>query len=49
VRAIAPVDKLSLVPVAVFATILLDERSTFRQWLGILLVGSGIVMLGFKK
>ena len=48
-RAIAPVDKLSLVPVAVFATIFLGERPTFRKWLGILLGGLGVVMLGFKK
>jgi bacterial/archaeal transporter family protein len=46
---VAPVDKLSLLLVAVFATIFLHERPTFREWLGILSVGAGVVILGFKK
>jgi transporter family protein len=46
---VAPVDKLSLLLVAVFATIFLHERPTFREWLGILSVGVGVVILGFKK
>ena len=46
---VAPVDKLSLLLVAVFAFIFLHERPTFREWLGILLVGAGVLVLGFKK
>ena len=36
---VAPVDELSLVLVAVFATLFLHERPTLREWAGILLVG----------
>jgi bacterial/archaeal transporter family protein len=46
---VAPVDKLSLVLVAIFATIFLHERPSPREWFGILLVGAGVVILGFKR
>ena len=46
---VAPVDKLSLVLVAVFATLFLHERPTPREWVGILLVGAGVLILGFKR
>ncbi len=46
---VAPVDKLSLVLVAIFATAFLGERPSVREWLGILMVGAGVVVLGFKR
>jgi bacterial/archaeal transporter family protein len=46
---VAQVDKLSLVLVAIFATIFLRERPSPREWFGILLVGAGVVILGFKR
>jgi bacterial/archaeal transporter family protein len=46
---VAPVDKLSLLLVAVFATLLLHERPTPREWVGILMVGAGVLILGFKR
>ncbi len=46
---VAPVDKLSLVLVAVFATIFLGERPSSREWFGIILVGCGVVILGLKR
>jgi transporter family protein len=46
---VAPIDKLSLLLVAVFAVIFLGERPTAREWLGILLVGAGAVILGLKR
>lgn len=46
---VAPVDKLSLLLVAIFATIFLHERPSPREWFGILLVGAGVVILGFKR
>ena len=46
---VAPVDKLSLLLVAVFATLFLHERPTPREWTGILLVGAGVLVLGFKR
>ena len=46
---VAPVDKLSLLLVAVFAVLFLNERPSVREWVGILMVGAGIVVLAFKK
>ena len=46
---VAPVDKLSLVLVAVFAVIFLGERPLVKDWFGILLVAAGVVVLGLKR
>jgi transporter family protein len=46
---VAPVDKLSLLLVAVFAFLFLHERPSVREWSGILLVGAGVLVLAFKK
>ena len=46
---VAPIDKLSLLLVAVFAVVFLGERPSTREWLGILLVGAGAIILGLKR
>ena len=46
---VAPVDKLSLVLVAVFAFAFLGERPAPREWLGIAMVASGVFVLAFKR
>jgi len=46
---VAPVDKLSVVLVAIFAVAFLGERPTPREWTGILLVASGAVLLALKR
>ena len=46
---VAPVDKFSLVLVAVFAVIFLHERPSFRDWTGILLVAVGVLVLALKR
>jgi transporter family protein len=46
---VAPVDKLSLLLVAVFAVAFLGERPHAREWLGILMVGAGVVMVAWKR
>ena len=46
---VAPVDKFSLVLVAIFAVIFLNERPSMRDWLGILLVTAGVVILSFRR
>lgn len=46
---VAPVDKLSLVLVAVFAFIFLGERPVAREWLGIAMVAGGVLVLAFKR
>lgn len=44
---VAPVDKFSLVLVAVFAYAFLGERPSYREWLGIGLIAAGVVVLAF--
>lgn len=46
---VAPVDKLSVVLVAIFAVAFLHERPTPRDWVGIGLVGAGVFIMGFKR
>ncbi|MBE2234126.1 MAG: EamA family transporter [Anaerolinea sp.] len=46
---VAPVDKFSLVLVAIFAFIFLHERPSAREWVGILMVGSGVLILALKR
>lgn len=46
---VAPVDKFSLVLVAIFAFIFLGERPSTREWMGIALVASGVLVLAFKR
>jgi len=46
---VAPVDKISLVLVAVFAFAFLGERPSLREWLGIAMVAGGVLVLAIKK
>lgn len=46
---VAPIDKTSLLMVALFAVIFLGERPSLREWTGLLMVGAGVLVLGFKK
>lgn len=46
---VAPVDKLSLVLVAVFAVVFLGERPSLRDWTGIVMVTGGILLLALKR
>jgi transporter family protein len=46
---VAPVDKLSLVLVAVFAFAFLGERPSPREWTGIAMVALGVLLLAFKR
>ncbi|WP_141012799.1 EamA family transporter [Nocardioides sambongensis] len=45
---VAPVDKLSVVLVALFGVTLLGERLTGLQWVGISMVGVGAVVLAIS-
>jgi transporter family protein len=45
---VAPVDKLSLVLVVIFAVAFLGERPSLREWAGIAMVAAGVMVLAFK-
>ena len=45
---VAPVDKFSLVLVALFAVMFLGERPSVREWIGILMVGGGVLLLALR-
>ena len=45
---VAPVDKLSVVLVAVFGVAFLGERLTVLNWLGIILIGCGALLVAHK-
>ena len=46
---VAPVDKLSVVLVAVFAYAFLGERPSVQEWLGITLVAGGVLLIALHK
>ena len=46
---VAPVDKLSLVLVAMFAFAFLGERPSGREWAGIAMVAAGVLVLSLKR
>lgn len=46
---VAPVDKFSLVLVALFAFVFLGERPAPREWFGIGLVACGVLVLALKR
>jgi transporter family protein len=46
---VAPIDKLSLLLVVVFAFAFLGERPSTREWLGIFMIGGGVLVLALKR
>jgi transporter family protein len=46
---VAPIDKLSVLLVAVFAVIFLGERPSLKDWTGIALVGVGVLILSLRR
>jgi len=49
VSLVAPVDKFSVVLVALFAVVFLGERPAPREWMGIGLVTAGLAVLVFRR
>ncbi|WP_119681764.1 EamA family transporter [Indioceanicola profundi] len=45
---VAPVDKLSVVLVAVFGAAFLGERLSPVNWLGVVLIAAGVVLTAFR-
>ncbi|MFZ9682029.1 MAG: EamA family transporter [Cephaloticoccus sp.] len=46
---VAPIDKLSVVFVAILAVLFLGERATPRDWLGIAMIAAGAVILALGR
>ena len=46
---VAPIDKLSVVLVALFAVLILGERPSLPNWLGIGLVAAGAILIAVKS
>jgi len=45
----SPIDKLSVVLVALFGVVFLGERPSLNGWLGIALIATGAVLIAFKR
>jgi transporter family protein len=45
---VAPIDKLSVVLVAVFGAIFLGEQLTGANWLGVALIAAGAVLVAYR-
>lgn len=45
---VAPIDKLSVVLVAVFGVLFLGERLTGPNWLGVMLISVGAIFVAYK-
>ena len=46
---VAPVDKFSIVLVALMAVLFLKERPSVQEWLGIGLITAGVLVLALKR
>jgi transporter family protein len=46
---VAPIDKLSVVLVALFGVVFLGERPSLNGWFGIALIAAGAVIIVFKR
>lgn len=46
---VAPVDKLSVVLVALFAVAFLHERLAWREWLGVAMIAGGVLLMAIKR
>lgn len=45
---VAPIDKLSVVLVALFGVIFLGEKLTLPNWLGVALIAAGAVLVAYR-
>ena len=45
---VAPIDKLSVVFVAVFAVLFLGEKLTLPNWLGVVLISAGAILVAWR-
>jgi transporter family protein len=46
---VAPIDKLSVVLVAIFGVAFLGERLSLPNWLGVAFIGVGAILVAYKS
>lgn len=46
---VAPIDKLSIVLVAVFATLFLGEKLSGKNWLGVAMIAGGALLVAARR
>ena len=46
---VAPIDKLSIVLVALFGVVFLGERPSLNGWIGIVLIAAGAVLIAIRR
>ena len=46
---VAPIDKMSVVLVAVFGVVFLGERLSTSNWIGVALIAAGAVLVAYKS
>jgi transporter family protein len=46
---VAPIDKLSVVLVAIFGVAFLGEQLSWRSWMGVVLIGAGAVLVALTR
>ena len=46
---VAPIDKLSVVLVALFGVVFLGERPSLNGWMGIVLIAAGAALIAIKR
>jgi len=45
---VAPIDKLSVVLVAIFGVLLLGEKLSAPNWLGVAMIGAGAILVAYQ-
>lgn len=45
---VAPIDKLSVVLVAIFGVLLLGEKLSGANWLGVAMIGAGAILVAYQ-
>jgi bacterial/archaeal transporter family protein len=45
---VAPIDKLSVVLVAIFGVVILGERLAFLNWVGVAMIASGAILVAWS-
>jgi len=49
VSQVAPIDKFSMVLVALFGVRFLGEKVPLKNWIGIMLIAAGAILVAFKR